>query len=229
MKKKTIDELKQLSKKEKLDYYTNINDIISINNGNTKTGSGCLTLSVPTSACRSDAPCKKGCYCLKGRQLFAQVLGGYQRNLRIWNENHKDFEKQLFTTLSSATQKKFRWFDAGDIPDVDFLDLIFRTARKFPDISFLVYTKKYDMVNEYLDHHRIPSNLCVRFSMWDNTWSVPNPHNLPLSFVDFKDQTRNVSIPKNAFKCKGNNADITCTSCGVCFNKKVKNVVFKQH
>ena len=98
-----------------------------------------------------------------------------------------------------------------------------------PEISFLVYTKKYDMVNEYLDHHRIPSNLCVRFSMWDNTWIVPNPHNLPLSFVDFKDQTRNVSIPKNAFKCKGNHADVTCTSCGVCFNKKVKNVVFKQH
>lgn len=226
--KKSIEELKTLSHDDKVTYFATYKNDISVNNGNGKTGPGCLTLSVPTEACRKDAPCKKGCYCLKGRQQFAQVLGGYHRNLRLWNESHKGFKMQLYKTLDKAPQKKFRWFDAGDIPDVDFLDLIFATARRYQDVSFLVYTKKYDMVNEYLDHHRLPKNLCIRFSMWDKTWNVPNPHNLPMSYVNFKDTTRNPVIPQKAFKCPGT-GKTTCDKCGVCFNKNVKGVVFNQH
>ena len=226
--KKSIEEIKKLDHDEKVNYYSTYKNDISVNNGNTKTGPGCLTLSVPTEACGKNVPCKKGCYCLKGRQQFAQILGGYHRNLRLWNESHKSFKLQLTSVLDKAPQKKFRWFDAGDIPDADFLDMMFVVARKYPEISFLSYTKKYDMVNEYLNHHRLPKNLCIRFSMWDKTWDVPNPHNLPLSYVNFKDTTRNPDIPKKAFKCPGT-GKTTCDKCGVCFNKNVKNVVFNQH
>lgn len=226
--KKSIEEIKKLDHDEKVNYYSTYKNDISVNNGNSKTGPGCLTLSVPTEACGKNVPCKKGCYCLKGRQQFAQILGGYHRNLRLWNESHKSFKLQLTSVLDKAPQKKFRWFDAGDIPDADFLDMMFVVARKYPEISFLSYTKKYDMVNEYLNHHRLPKNLCIRFSMWDKTWDVPNPHNLPLSYVNFKDTTRNPDIPKKAFKCPGT-GKTTCDKCGVCFNKNVKNVVFNQH
>ena len=68
IKKKSIDEIKKLTHDEKVDYFSKYKDTISVNNGNGKTGPGCLTLSVPAVACREDAPCKKGCYCLKGRQ-----------------------------------------------------------------------------------------------------------------------------------------------------------------
>lgn len=226
--KKSIEDIKKLDHDEKVNYYSTYKNDISVNNGNTKTGPGCLTLSVPTEACGKNVPCKKACYCLKGRQQFAQILGGYHRNLRLWNESHKSFKLQLTSVLDKAPQKKFRWFDAGDIPDADFLDMMFVVARKYPEISFLSYTKKYDMVNEYLNHHRLPKNLCIRFSMWDKTWDVPNPHNLPLSYVNFKDTTRNPDIPKKAFKCPGT-GKTTCDKCGVCFNKNVKSVVFNQH
>ena len=148
--------------------------------------------------------------------------------MRIWNESHDEFKAQLYNILDKAPQKKFRWFDAGDIPDTDFLNLIFETANKYSKIKFLVYTKKYDIVNSYLNDHSIPKNLCVRFSMWDNTWTVSNPHDLPLSYVDFKDASRTPQLPSKAFKCPGN-GKITCDKCGVCFNKNVKGVIFKQH
>ena len=38
MEKKTREELKALSYTEKIDYYAHINDLISVNNGNHKTG-----------------------------------------------------------------------------------------------------------------------------------------------------------------------------------------------
>ena len=105
---------------------------------------------------------------------------------------------------------------------------MFRIAIKFPNISFLAYTKKYDMVNEFLKEHIIPDNLCIRFSAWDKSWSVPNPWNLPLAYVDFTDKSRNPEIPKNAFQCRGGK-EYTCTTCRMCFNKKVNFVVFEQH
>ena len=229
MKMNNINLIKNLPRDKKLRYYETYTDKISINNGNTKTGTNCLTLSVPASVCREDAPCKKGCYCQKGRQVFSQVLGGYMRNLRIWREKPDDFEKQLFKKLSNTDKKYFRWFDAGDIPDSDFFNLMIKTAKKFENISFLCYTKKYSIVNDYLNNHRsLPKNLTVRFSMWDKNWNVDNPHDLPLAFVNFKDTSKNPMLPNKAFTCRGGHGT-TCDKCGVCFNKKVKNVIFNQH
>jgi len=49
---------------EKIDFCASQSNLISVNNGNSKTGKGCLTLSVPTITCAPDAPCRKGCYCI---------------------------------------------------------------------------------------------------------------------------------------------------------------------
>ena len=217
-----------MSYAEKIDFFAAKSNLISVNNGNGKTGKGCLTLSVPTITCAPDAPCRKGCYCMKGRQTIPGVCGAYYRNYRIWCENPKGFEEQLIHILKYEGLPLFRWHDAGEIPDKEYLSMMFRVAIKFPNISFLAYTKKYDLVNEFLNEHVIPENLCIRLSAWDKDWEVPNPHNLPMAYVDFTDKTKNPSIPRNAFKCKGG-SEYTCTTCRMCFKKEVISVVFKQH
>lgn len=207
----------------------NSSNLISVNNGNAKTGKGCLTISFPTCACREDAPCKKGCYCMKGRQQYSNVLGSYFRNLRIWREDPQNFEEQLCYQIKFSGLSLIRYCSAGDIPDANFLDMMFRVAKKFPKVNFLAYTKKYEMVNDYLDTHpEIPDNLTIRFSYWHVGWRVDNRHNLPVAYVDFKDQSLNPFIPSNAYKCKGGK-EYTCTMCQVCFKKQVQAVVFKQH
>lgn len=232
MKKKTRKELSGLTYAQKIDYYAHINDMISINNGNSKTGIGCLTMSMPVITCRDDAPCKKvkgGCYCMKGHQTYPNVCGAYYRNWRIWNESPDKFEEQLNAMLTFAGIRLFRYNDAGEIPDIKFLAMMFRVAEKHPEVQFLTYTKKYDIVNRFLDEgNEIPSNLTIRFSAWDKDWAVPNPYNLPLAYVDFKDKSLNPEIPKNAFRCPGN-GNATCSSCQVCFKKAVRSVVFDQH
>ena len=72
----------------KLDYYCNLNNIVTMATGNAKLGSQICGLSMPpVTTCRKDAPCAKGCYACKGHQQFASVLGTYMKNLRIYNEN----------------------------------------------------------------------------------------------------------------------------------------------
>ena len=227
--KKSKAEINSLSYSEKIDYYAHINDLISVNNGNQKTGIGCLTMSMPTITCRCDAPCKKGCYCMRGHQQFSAVQGAYYRNWRIWNEAPEKFEEQLNAILTFSGINMFRYNDAGEIPDVKFLAMMFRVADKHPDIQFLAYTKKYELINEFLDDgNTLPKNLTIRFSAWDKDWNIPNPYNLPMAYVDFIDKELNPDIPVNAFTCPGKK-ETTCSTCKICWKKSVKAVKFHQH
>jgi hypothetical protein len=225
---KRFSHLEGMTYAQKLEYFSRSSNEISINNGNSKTGQACLTISLPTITCRADAPCRKGCYCMRGRQTIPNVCGAYYRNFRIWQENPVEYEEQLYYHIKFSGLTLCRYNDAGDIPDREYFDMMVRVAIRLPEVKFLCYTKKYDIINKYLDEGKtIPENLCVRFSYWDKQWEVDNPHNLPVAYVDFKKKERNVQIPKNAFECPAGKA--TCSVCKMCFHQKVKAVYFHEH
>ena len=80
----------------------------------------------------------------------------------------------------------FRWFTIGDIPDGRFLECMVELARRNPDVSFWSYTKKYHIVNSWLDRNGdLPDNLVIVFSHWMNKdgtyFPMDNRHNLPTS------------------------------------------------
>jgi hypothetical protein len=92
----------------------------------------------------------------------------------------------------------------------------------------MAYTKKYDLVNNYLNNGGVlPDNFNIFFSAWDRLWDVPNPHGLPIAYVKFSDERLTPDIPKNAFHCPGRES--SCSACGVCWNKKVRAVYFDEH
>lgn len=205
-------------------------NVPSINSSNRKTGRACLTLSFPPSlSCRCDAPCAKICYARKGKQTFPNVLGAYLRNHRLYRENPEKFEKMVNAQIFASGLSLFRFFDSGDFPDEEFVRLSFRVARANPQVNFMAFTKQYELVNKVLEEEELPENFCIRFSAWDKNWNVPNLHNLPMAYVDFKNSALNPKIPQNAFVCKGGTNGVTCSNCRMCFNKKVKAIRLLQH
>ena len=228
----TKEEIKALPREAKINYYAYHTDTVSISNHNQKTGPLCNDLAMPTCTCREDAPCRKnGCYCMKGTQQFPVVLGAYYRNLRLYNTNPEDFWEQVEFFIKHRPLPLFRWHDAGEFVDYDYFLKTVELAQKFPKIKFLAYTKKYDLVNRYLDEgNELPKNYTIRFSMWHKLWEVPNPHNLPVAYVDFTDETINPDFPERVASCPNQKDDtITCSICQKCWNKKVPAVVFHQH
>ena len=221
-----------LSYAEKIDYYANSSDLISVNNGNRKTGLACLTFSFPRCSCDPTVPCMKpgNCYCEHFPQSSAAVQGAYWRNWRLWHENPDKVEKQLDAIIELNGLPLFRYCDCGDFPDDNFALMTLRIAEKHPDVNFLAYTKKYAMINAVLNYLKLPENLTIRMSHWDKAWehNVENPHNLPEAFVKFKNSEKNLDIPKNAFHCKGGK-QTTCSACKVCFMKQVQYVYFDEH
>lgn len=194
---------------------------------NSKLGDKIPSLNLPTTVCRADAPCKKGCYAKKGNWLFPKVINSLQKNLDEFNENPTKFFDDIIAYLNNddITHKFFRWFSSGDIVNQAFLNGMVRVAEKCKQTNFLCFTKKFDLVNEYLNILKLPKNLKIVFSAWDKTFEVPNPHNLPTTYVYFKDSSKNANIPEYAIPCVG-----SCVNCKACWNlKKGQSVYFNQH
>jgi hypothetical protein len=215
-------------RQEYIDFLASKSDEISMANNNSKTGKACLNIAFPVCTCRNDAPCKEVCYACKGCQQFANVQGAYYRNLRLYFDDPDNFFEQVYCKVKFAGLPKVRLFDSGDFPDYDFLVRLVDLCNKTKDVKYMAFTKKYDLVNKYIDENGdLPANLNIMFSAWDRLWEVLNPHNLGVAYVDFDDKRMNPDFPQNAFVCPGRKT--TCSACGACWSKKLKAVVFKQH
>ena len=218
-----------MTRAEKIEYYAHINNTICISNNNSKTGGGIYTLSFsPLLSCRNNAPCREGCYALKGKQAIPNVAGAYARNLRIYNENPAEFWRQVKAYILLFDIHVLRLFDAGDIPDGHFLEGLRDIAEQFPNVIFYGYTKQFEIINDDITRNgKLPANIRFWLSAWDKDFIIDNPHNLPVAYVDFTDKSKNPELPENAFTCAG--AVVTCTLCKACFNGKHNAVIFHQH
>ena len=217
-----------MNRKEYIDFLASKSNEINMSNKNSKTGVACLNIAFPVCTCRTDAPCKEGCYASKGCQQIATVQAAYYRNLRLYNSDPDNFFEQVYCKVKFAGLPKVRWFDSGDLVDADFFRRMVELCKKTPDVKHMAFTKRYEIVNDYIDKHgELPDNLNIMFSAWHALWEVPNPHKLGVAYVDFKDKSLNPEFPKNAFVCPGRES--TCSACGACFNKKLKAVIFHQH
>ena len=228
MSKKNIKNLTPEEKMAKIEEFSLRSNEICANNNNRKLGKACISVPFPIAVCNPDAPCFKKCYAQHGCQSFANVQGAYYRNLRLYNNSADDFFEQLYYKIKFSGLPKLRFFDSGDYPDAEFLARSVELAKKFPDVKFMAFTKKYHMVNEYLNKNgKLPDNYNIVFSAWDRLWDVPNPHYLPIAYVKFKNERMTPEMPSNVFHCPGRKS--TCSACGVCWNKKVKAVYFDEH
>ena len=196
---------------------------VCVSNGNTKLGRAISNINLPpVTTCRPDAPCFKGCYARKGNFMYESVKNSMQRNLNAYLEN----PKRYFESIAEQTylNKYVRFHSAGDIVDAAYFDGMCKVARKNKDTKYLCFTKKYEIVNQFIaDGHKIPKNLSIVLSAWSD-WLPENPYNLPMTYVCGKEFNNDV-IPDNAIPCTGK-----CYECQACWAlKKGQSVYFKKH
>lgn len=199
---------------------------VHISNGVTKLGIHIPSVNLPpVVTCRPGAPCVAKCYARKGRFCFNRNKSLLDYNLDIWEQDAATFEDDVFRAASFA--KFFRWHSSGDIPDENYFAMMVRIANKIPATKFLCFTKKYELVNSWLDEHEhIPDNLIIVLSAWGDF--VPeNPYNLPVAYV----QLRNADchIPATAIPCSGFCGDCVFTGCSCWDLKAGQSVRFNEH
>ena len=201
---------------------------VVISKGNIKMGQ-IQSVSLPPIVTCSPLACKycgKKCYARKICKLRPTVKESYDNNLDILMNDKELFWREVNAAVALTTY--FRFFVSGDIYDKDFLENMVLCARKNKHCNILCFTKKYSLVNEYLEHHRLPKNLNIVFSAWKGL-EMPNPFNLPTAEVMYKDGTSTAEEGKKYIYCSGN-----CSECisekRSCWNlKKGEGVIFAEH
>lgn len=196
---------------------------------NSKLGGAIPSINLPPlQTCRENAPCAKLCYARKGNWTYNNVKKSHLDNLEHFNTNPANFFDEIIKTLNNGDiiYRFFRWHSSGDIPNLTYLMGMVRVARECPQTKFLAFTKKFELVNMYLSiYDELPSNLKIVYSAWDKNFEVPNPYNLPVTYVMFKNEEDNPQIPEFAIPCIGK-----CYECKSCWSlQKGQSVVFKQH
>ena len=196
---------------------------VKVSNTNSKLGGQIYSINLPAVVtCRPDAPCFKGCYARKGNWTFTNVKNSLESNLEAYKSNPDLFFESV--AAQTVLTRFCRWHSSGDIVDMKYFEGMCKVARKNKDTHYLCFTKKYEIINEFLSKgKRIPKNLSIVFSAWDN-WIPKNPYNLPMTYV-YGDKFNNELIPKDAIPCGGK-----CENCQACWTlKKGQHVYFLKH
>ena len=204
------------------------NEHIRVSYGNRKTTAMVPSVSlIPIHDCGNCKACKNGCYdirnvcCYKGSQQQRAV------NSAILKQDRERFFKEV--ELHVQFHRWFRWFIGGDIKDFDFFGRVVGIAVRTPGCQFLLFTKMFDVVNEWLDNvGELPENLHVIFSDWRGQ-DMDNPHNMPVSSPLWKDGTKGPHCTEKQFMCPGNCSECAIVGCG-CWNaKKGETILFEAH
>jgi len=201
---------------------------VKISTTNTKLSGQIPSVNLPPiKTCRGDAPCRHLCYATKGNFTFPNVKESHMQNLACFINNPKQYFDDIIAYLNGlVSYRYFRYHSSGDIVNEEYLKGMVRVAKKCKTVKFLCFTKKFEIVNNYLaSGEKLPSNLHIVFSAWDKDFKVDNPYNLPMTYVEFKDASKNPQIPELAIPCVGK-----CYECQACWSlKKGQSVVFHQH
>lgn len=121
-----------------------------------------------------------GCYALKGNYMFPNVKEAHaRRRAAMDGPQWVDAFVVVLTKLHSVSRKgenRFRWFDAGDLPNLEALEKINEIARRTPQIRHWLPTREIGIVRAFLASGRdFAPNLEVRISaaMVGDTFTRP--------------------------------------------------------
>ena len=160
--------------------------------------------------------CEK-CYAFKGRYPTPSVRKNRETNLEHFN--NKYFVEVMAFKLQH--QKFFRWFDSGDLPNMEGLKKIVRIAEVTPDTKHWLPTREIKLIQQYLKKNTFPKNLVVRVSglMIDG----PPPKGFKNTSTVHKDKD------PIGFDCVSRFQGNQCLSCTACWDKRIKNISYKVH
>lgn len=183
------------------------------------------SVSLPAGlTCRSDCECLRKCYARKLERLRTTVRNAYHNNYDVLQFEPQTFWREVEAAVMLS--RYFRFHVSGDIPDPDYFDHMVEIAERNSHCEILCFTKKYEIINSFMESNEIPSNLHIIFSAWRGL-DMDNPNNLPEAHVRYRDGTTTAS--EGAFECNGN-----CTECATidsgCWTLSYgEQVVFNEH
>lgn len=197
---------------------------ISISSANKKMG-GISSVSLPSVVTCRECACQKKCYARKLERLRPSVAKAYKRNLDVLKNDSDTYWREVEAAVMLS--RFFRFHVSGDIPDKLYLMRMVGVAQRNQHCQILCFTKKYELVNEYLSAGgAFPDNLHMIMSAWVGL-EMQNPFLLPEAHVRYRDGS--TTAKPGAKDCGGNCSECACTDDGCWTLKSGEQVIFNEH
>lgn len=197
---------------------------VSISKGNEKLGS-IQSVSLPSGVTCRACDCRKKCYARRMERRRKSVRDAYQNNLDILMSEPNTYWREVEAAIMLS--RYFRFHVSGDIMDNSYLTHMIEIADRNKHCEILCFTKKYELVNQYLDSGgELPKNLHLIFSAWTGLEMV-NPHQLPEAHVRYRDGS--TTAGENAKECSGNCTECAITDDGCWTLRYGEQVIFNEH
>ena len=164
--------------------------------------------------------CRKICYAAKAERMYPQAAAMRARNLRETKEASFVVEmiEELDYLIRQRNLKYVRVHESGDFYNQTYLDKWIEIAREEPEITFLAYTKSFN-----LNFDKYPDNMKI-YASTDST-SEKLRGTGPFAHIVQKGE----QIPKGYVTCQPAHDKHYCgADCTTCFQGK-SNVYFPQH
>ena len=199
---------------------------VYISSGNRKTGFSVPSVSlIPVADCGNCASCSRLCYDLRNDCIYNGVTSTRAKNSAL---AHNAIDRYFFEIKKACKAFRFfRWHIGGDILNAAYLAGVLDVAVCNPHCTFLIFTKRYDLINDYISNGgEIPSNLQVIFSAWPGAKMV-NPYNMPVSSPLFVDGSH--AAGPDPISCPGDCSNCAVMGSGCWTLKRGQGVVFAAH
>lgn len=193
---------------------------VRISKGNTKMGAIPSVSLPPHRTCNPDAPCWADCYAWRFYQRHEAVRNAYDSNLAIYHQNPDLYFDDIHEFLLRHRPSLFRFHVSGDFPDLSYFQTAHAIAAAYPDVRFLAFTKRFDLITAE-QVRLMPENFTLVASAWPG-WPIPDLR-IPIAFMDDGSEDR---LTGDEIVCPH-----SCEDCGECWHLKSqeRNVVFPKH
>jgi len=161
----------------------------------------------------------QGCYATQGFYHMPDAIKLRKNNKEDWQS--EDWVERMVKALSK--QKKFRWFDSGDIYSVDLAWKIYDVCRLTPHVKHWLPTRmhKFDKYANVLGTIDSLPNVVVRLSA-DNVEEQIEGTTTSM-VIKTHEHRRGVHV------CPSSLQEGKCKDCTACWNKGVKVVAYVSH
>jgi hypothetical protein len=179
------------------------------------------SINLPAAACQTGqilakiegTPCF-GCYALKGRYRFPDVIAAMGRRLAALTNPR--WVEAMITLVTGHPW--FRWHDSGDIQSAKHLTDIFEVCKATPGSQHWCPTQERKHLT-LMDPKVVPKNLMIRLSM-----SKINAG--PSKAWPW---TSSVTTDPEQVTCPASKQGNKCRSCRACWDHDVAHIVYPKH
>lgn len=190
----------------------------------------CFGFSIPAEKCNVGSKLRKikgsicsTCYACRGRYCFDNVQGALNHRYEAFLNAPRFVEAMVYLLNNHEHSGFFRWFDSGDIPNMDCLNKIVEIAKQTPGIQHWLPTKEYSLITEWVKlNGSFPANLTVRLSAYMMEGKPPTALAKRLGVFTS-------SASRIGFTCPAPKQGGKCADCRACWDKNTSNVTYKRH